>query len=419
MESAFSCRLWSNVKKQDLTTNILIGSNDASTIKADVAGLVDAIGIPRRRAQLGIVSFGGAYFHPKTYHVKRPDGSQVAFIGSSNLTASGLALHVEAGIALDTREGDAPKALAEIAAAVDRWFAESRPGMTLVTGTSTIDDLVDAGILALAPPPKPAVVGGTGVASTKSPRPRLQRLFKLPTVKAPTSSPAAPTAVPPVVPPPARSVTSARLPSNSRAGFPSYLLFDPSATAATVDLSALTGTSLPNGSTGLIVQLNRDSARHFMGRSGTANISIPVATASTLRFGVSGIHGRPTCMFYLDMRYVGDKLKIDGGSKQISVMGYGFTAAETGHGDIRMLVPAAVRDLATAVKRAGKPVPTDGDLALLEWPNATYPKFRLTFIDTGSTLYVQASRIFQAAPASGSLVGHGACWLVPGLSPTW
>ena len=129
--------------KENRITKILIGSNDASTLRDDVAEIVGIMGIPRENAYLGVVSFGGAYFHPKVYHIRRIDGSEAAFVGSANLTASGLALHVEAGIALDTREGDAPYQLSQIAAAIDAWFHEKRDGLTLVNGLPVLDDLVD------------------------------------------------------------------------------------------------------------------------------------------------------------------------------------------------------------------------------------------------------------------------------------
>lgn len=414
-------------KINDRLTKVLIGSNDASTLRDDVAGLVDLIGIPRHGAQLGIVSFGGAYFHPKTYYVRRVDGSQAAFVGSANLTASGLALHVEAGIALDTNEGDDPKHLSDIAAAIDYWFAEQPDGLTLVSEMETLDTLVEIGILALAPPPRTssqdAGSGGTG----RPARPRLRPLFALPSVQ-PASGAASPTGGPaaaaggttPVPAQPVVTIVPATLPSAPRTGFPPYLLFEPSATGPTVSSSALTGASLPGGgAVGLIIQLNRDSARHFMGREGTANISIPVATVSTLRFGIYGKHNRPRAEFDLKLRYVSNETVIDGGTASSNVMGYGFTAGETGHGDIRMLVPTEARSLGAAVAAVGLTPPTAGDFALLEWPSTLDPSFRLSFLDRNSALAQQAANLFNTAVAAGQIVGNGACWLPAGISPTW
>src|SRR6185437_11372664 len=74
------------------------------------------------------------------------------------------------------------------------------------------------------------------------------------------------------------------LPVAPRDGFPPYLLFAPGQGAPTHGALALSGSSLPTGATGLIIRLNRDSARHFEGRPGTANFSVPVPTLSTFRF---------------------------------------------------------------------------------------------------------------------------------------
>lgn len=169
--------------KEDRPVNLLIGSNEASTLRDEVGELVIAMGIPRANAQLGIVSFGGAYFHPKTYHVCRHDGSKAAFVGSANLTAAGLALHVEAGITLDTREGDASHHLSQIAAAIDAWFVEQREGMTLVTGIHTLDELVERGVLTLASPPRVAFADKGGALGPKISRPCLKQLVSLPRVK--------------------------------------------------------------------------------------------------------------------------------------------------------------------------------------------------------------------------------------------
>jgi hypothetical protein len=406
-------------RTSDLVTKILIGSNDSNTLKDDAIGLVRALGIPRSRAQLGVVNYGGAFFHPKTYHFTRPDGSQAAFVGSANLTRSGLALHVEAGIALDTRDGDAPHHLTQIAMAIDSWFLEQRLGMTLVTGLQSIDELVDSGILALARPPRPAPQAANAGNQPGVARPRLQSLVTLPTVNLQQNAPAQPTVPPAVTPPSTPTALATTLPSGSRAGFPQYLFFAPNATSATSGAAALTGSLLPNGATGLIVQLNKDSARHFAGGRGTANISIPVMTASTLRFGVAGVNSGPTSAFELHLRFVYDNGAIDGGTAKTSVKGYGYTAGETGHGDIRMVVPAAVRTLGNSIQAAGKIAPAADDLAFLEWPSVQDPAFKLTFLDTQSNIYQQALVTYNSAVATGQLVGKGACWLAAGISPIW
>ena len=101
-------------------------------------------------------------------------------------------------------------------------------------------------------------------------------------------------------------------------------------------------------------------------------------------------------------------------------MAYGFMPGETGHGDVRMLVPAQVKTLAQRIKTAGKKLPHDGDVAFLEWPTSNDKhEFRLSFLERKSTIFQQAERLFLEAQNSGSTVGDGACWLPDDLSPAW
>src|SRR6266487_2353009 len=74
------------LSEEDRPIRALIGSNDRSTLGADVEALVTTLGIPRSKAALGVVTFNGGYFHPKTFHIRRSDGSQASYVGSANLT---------------------------------------------------------------------------------------------------------------------------------------------------------------------------------------------------------------------------------------------------------------------------------------------------------------------------------------------
>ncbi len=160
----------------------LVGSNNGDTLRGDVARLVSLLGIPRPGAHLGVVSFTGAFFHPKTYHLTRRDGSQAAYVGSANLTSAGVgSLHVEAGVLLDTRQGDDPGVLASVRSAVDEWFsAGGRAGLTVIDGSEVIERLVAEGVLAEAAPPRAVNEGGGGNAGARPPRPRLQALVRVP-----------------------------------------------------------------------------------------------------------------------------------------------------------------------------------------------------------------------------------------------
>ena len=406
-------------RANDWTTKILIGSNDSITLRDDVSGLIEIMGLPRDSAKLGIVCFRGAYFHPKTFHITRADGSQAAFVGSANLTAAGLMLHVEAGIALDTDEGDDPNLLLEIASAIDSWFDEQREGLNVVTGLAMLDVLVESGVLTLVPAPRAIITVPNLNRAGVSVIPRLSPLVQLPRVRTAATKVGHPTLIQPTTSQSVVGASVAVLPSAPREGFPPYFLFEQNSVGSTFGISALSGILLPGGAAGLIVQLNRDSARHFEGRGGTANISIPVETVTSIRFGVFGMHDRPRAEFLLKLRYWSDSNIIDGGTLETNVMGYGFTKNETGHSDVRFLVPKGVLVLNGVVSDAELPTPKVGDLVLLEWPTSLDPSFKLSLIDTKSSGFQQVSTLYDAAVSAGQVVGNGACWLPAGLSPNW
>src|SRR5690606_34647936 len=93
--------------------HVLVGSNDGTTQRSDLELLLDLAGPPRANLRIGLVAFENAYFNPKTLHCGRCDGTEVAYVGSANLTPSGVAsLHVEAGVVLDTRDDDDPDTVA-------------------------------------------------------------------------------------------------------------------------------------------------------------------------------------------------------------------------------------------------------------------------------------------------------------------
>lgn len=403
------------------TVKALIGSNGGDTLRNDVIRACSLMGLPRPQARLGVVSYaGGAFFHPKVYHFQRDDGSQCAYVGSANLTGAGVSsLHIEAGVVLDSRDGDTNDVLGDIANAIDQWFANTPDGFYEVTDDASVDALVAQGILALAPPPAPpappnappALPGGPGLPN----RPRLRPLLALPQLPGAMPNP-------PVVPVPQAAIPQPAPgnPAAPRQGFPQYMLFAPNPAGPTVGANALSGASLPGGVDGLVIRLNRDSARHFRGGGGTANISIPVTVVPTLRFGLNqGGYDRPRVEFPLLMRYVGQATSFRAADTDTNIMAYGFLPGEKGHGDVRMVVRKSVRTLLPSLAGAGLPLPQDGDYAFLEWPTQARPEIRLTFLERGSALHQQADTLFATAVANGQTVGDGACWLPPGISPIW
>lgn len=154
----------------------VIGANDHETSRRDVEQLAALLGVPSAASHLRVVSFADSYFHPKTYHLRREDGSQAAYVGSANLTRYGVSRHVEAGVALDTMWGNPPEELDAVAAAIDYWLAPGVPGSTGIDGQSSIDQLVASGVLAQHRSARPGVGGGSGW----DPRPRRGALLSLP-----------------------------------------------------------------------------------------------------------------------------------------------------------------------------------------------------------------------------------------------
>jgi hypothetical protein len=395
------------LRERQAHTAVLIGANDGMTLAGDLSALVRLMGLPRPNANLGVVSYAGAYFHPKVYHVVREDGSQAAYVGSANLTAAGVSgLHIEAGITLDTREGDQPEVLSQIAQAVDTWFLDGRAGLYPIRGDGEIDQLVAAGIVRVVPPPRTGFSDGD--AGEQDPRTRLRPLIQIPSAGIETPSESLPIPA---------SGASASGPTGGSAAYPDYFFFAVGATSPTRGAAALTDAELPENAAGLIFRLNRDNARHFFGGDGTSNISIPIGTVRTIRFGVFARSQRPRAEFDLELRYISDAASIMGEPTETNVMPYGYAAGEPGHKDIRLLAPRAIRDLATKIGAAGYPIPGVGDVALLEWPNSQAPAFSLTYLDRRSSLHAAAIALLENPESGGP--GSEATWLPHGFSPAW
>ena len=181
----------------DGPVSLLVGSNDGTTNRRDVELLLALAGPPREGRRLGVVAFDNAYFHPKTFHFERSDGSAAAYVGSANLTRSGAtSLHVEAGVVLD--EGDDPAVLEAVRDAIDWWFESTPDGFTLVTDLADLDDLVARGRLDVPRPPLVRPVGAVPTSGSAE-HITLSPLTAIPTI------PTAGTTVPPTTEPPAES----------------------------------------------------------------------------------------------------------------------------------------------------------------------------------------------------------------------
>lgn len=137
------------------TIRFLLGSNGGVTLASHVSYLLGALGTPRENVSLGIVSFENSLFHPKVYLFKRANGSRTAYVGSANLTRSGVSgLNVEAGIILDSEAGDPEEIFDEISDRIGAWFEGSAIGLSNVSGPIDIENLIARGTLSLTRPPR-------------------------------------------------------------------------------------------------------------------------------------------------------------------------------------------------------------------------------------------------------------------------
>ena len=367
--------------------------------------------------------YDGGLFHSKVFHIKRVDGSQAAYVGSANLTGPGVdGTNIESGVVLDTRDGDAEQPLSRIASDIDAWFGGTRR-VSIVGCRDELPPLVIARVLGQRPSrnvTRSAASAGPGDGSAH----RLTRLMTFPSLPTPGGSAAGPpryvstagsgTAE-------SASHASGQGTSIPRDGFPAYVLFAPQANEPTEGTEALSGSTLPGDTAGIIVRLNNDSARHFLGKPGTANVSVPVATVSTLRFGIySGAHDRPRCEFRFRTRFIHPGGVYMARDFKTNIMVYGHIDGESGHGDVRMLIPrSATRDVSELIAISGSRLPAPNDPMIVEWPTPSNPTVRVTFADQRLPLFDELAAQLDAAELNRELVGRGACWLPDDLSPFW
>jgi len=138
---------------QDARIALVVGSNGGSLTKLDLDRLWALIS-PGAQSRLAVVRYRNAVFHPKVFYVEREDGSRTAVVGSANLTPGGTERNIEAGVILDTHEGDSDVAFDKIADAVSAWFDRDEDGVFPIANQAAIDALADDGVIDVAQPKK-------------------------------------------------------------------------------------------------------------------------------------------------------------------------------------------------------------------------------------------------------------------------
>lgn len=172
--------------KQNAKISLLLGSNGGATLASHVAYLAGKLDIPRDNVSLGIVRFADSLFHPKVYAFSRADGSKTCYVGSANMTGSGISgKNVEAGVILDTAEGDDSEIFDQISERIEFWFGNRLSGLAIVDGPDDIDRLLESGSLAQEPKIRNRDPGEEGAAASERPdlvAARRRALFRLPPI---------------------------------------------------------------------------------------------------------------------------------------------------------------------------------------------------------------------------------------------
>jgi hypothetical protein len=152
------------------------------------------------------------------------------------------------------------RALDAVASGVDAWFQSDRAGLYRVSSNEDIQRLAREGVLTDVPPPRPTSLSASaGFGTAGARRPALRPLIPLPRLLLPGQE---------LIEAAVEAAELRRIvvPATPRPGFPPYILFAPGPTPRTHGASALSGSDLPANACGVIIRLNRDTARRFRGR---------------------------------------------------------------------------------------------------------------------------------------------------------
>lgn len=147
--------------------HIVFGSNEKSLVAGDLRQVLKIVE-NAANASLTVVGYSNAKFHPKTAQIVRSDGSSAAVVGSGNFTHRGLGWNVEAGIVLDTAEGDDALVIRQVAEAIDRWYSLTESGVFPIRAESDIQALLSANIISNSPPPRQPSVLPSSASSNRT-----------------------------------------------------------------------------------------------------------------------------------------------------------------------------------------------------------------------------------------------------------
>lgn len=183
------------VVKNGKSVRFVLGSNGGSLIAKDAEGVLEIVKVSPS-CSFTVVAFQNAEFHPKCYYIKRSDDSEIALVGSGNLTQFGISLNVEAAILLDTYAGDNLALVQEIKDAIDKWASLGESdGAYQIKTFQDIEDLRQSKIIDLGN--VEVIIPRAKVLHQKKPKKSLKKSLKghWPISKTPGLKPPSPKAV--------------------------------------------------------------------------------------------------------------------------------------------------------------------------------------------------------------------------------
>lgn len=354
---------------------LVVGANEGSLRSVDLEDVLDLFDkAPGNAAKsLILAAADDVLMHSKTYYVERSDSSRHAFIGSANLTHSGLSRNIETGIAIDsTTSPGAP--FDEIRAAIEYWHATPPKNARHVTRAS-LGQLVADGVVDQVRPRRPS----------RSPRDRRARAVVFPALGA-----------------------ILRLPRKKRAVAPQTPVTPP-ATPPQVPSGTLA--TLPGGAVGVIKRLTALDTKGFNGGTGTLYIALSYELADYLPMSPYGKNTEPRVDVSVEARIdtVPGEVVLSG-SSPTNITHVGAGGSTTSHSDLRFnyltAVKRGIEDLAAAHNVR---TPDEGDLVAMEFDAGV--RVRVTFI-------TEPASIANLTPLLDRR-GNGWGWLPPSVLAPW
>lgn len=354
---------------------LVVGANEGSLRRVDLEDVLDLFDqVPSNPAKsLVLAAADDVLMHSKTYYVEKSNGSKHAFIGSANLTHSGLSRNIETGIVIDNATSPGAP-FDEIRDAIEYWHL-TPPKNAIPVTRAILAKLVADGVVDQARPPRPARPPKDRIARAKV-FPALGAILRLPRKKR-AVVPQAPVA-PPTTPPPV-----------------------PNATLST----------LPGGAVGVIKRLTALDTKGFNGGKGTVYVALSYELANYLPMSPYGKNAEPRVDVSVEARLdtvPGEVVR--SGSSPTNITHVGAGGSTTSHSDLRFnyltAVKTGIEELASA---NGVDTPDEGDLVAMEFHAGV--RVRVTFI-TEPTSIANLTPLLDRR-------GNGWGWLPPSVLAPW